>query len=64
MKLFFTHKEIALKKKRTALVVIGIGPVSYTHLDVYKRQREIHVFSNISQSLLSVPGLCSYEPWH
>ena len=25
MKLFFTHKEIALKKKRTALVVIGIG---------------------------------------
>ena len=30
----------------------------------YERTEEIHVFSNISQSLLSVPGLCSYEPWH
>ena len=29
----------------------------------YER-KEIHVFSNISQSILSVPGLCSYEPWH
>lgn len=31
---------------------------------ITKERREIHVFSNISQSLLSVPGLCSYEPWH
>ena len=32
--------------------------------DFTKERREIHVFSNISQSILSVPGLCSYEPWH
>ena len=31
---------------------------------ITKERREIHVFSNISQSILSVPGLCSYEPWH
>ena len=23
-------------------IVVGIGPVSYTHLDVYKRQRFIY----------------------
>ena len=34
MKLFFTHKEIALKKKRTALVVIGIGLVIGIYLIV------------------------------
>lgn len=31
---------------------------------ITKERRGIHVFSNISQSLLSVPGLCPYEPWH
>ena len=40
MKLFFTHKEIALKKKRTALVVIGIGLVIGIYLIVsHQRQR-------------------------
>ena len=40
MKLFFTHKEIALKKKRTALVVIGIGLVIGIYLIVsIDRQR-------------------------
>lgn len=28
---------------------------------ITKERRGIHVFSNISQSLLSVPGLCPYE---
>lgn len=37
MKLFFTHKEIALKKKRTALVVIGIGLVIGIYLIVSHR---------------------------
>ena len=43
------------------------GPLPEVLLKCYaitKERREIHVFSNISQSLLSVPGLCSYEPWH
>lgn len=31
---------------------------------ITKERRGIHVFSNISQSLLSVPRLCPYEPWH
>ena len=43
------------------------GPLPGVLLKCYaitKERRGIHVFSNISQSLLSVPGLCPYEPWH
>ena len=43
------------------------GPLPGVLLKCYaitKERRGIHVFSNISQSLLSVPRLCPYEPWH
>ncbi len=40
------------------------SPLSTTSPAFTQIAREIHVFSNISQSILSVPGLCSYEPWH
>ena len=30
------------------VVVIGAGPVSYTHLDVYKRQASINSLANVS----------------
>lgn len=37
MKLFFTHKEIALKKRRTAFAVIGIGLVIGIYLIASRR---------------------------
>ena len=43
MKLFFTHKEIALKKKITALVVIGIGLVIGIYL-IVSHLSLIHIF--------------------
>lgn len=46
MKHFFTHKEITLKKKRTAIAVIGIGLVLGIYFIVSRRpahQQEIPV---------------------
>ena len=32
------QKDLALKERRQAAFVSDVAPVSYTHLDVYKRQ--------------------------
>ena len=39
----------------------AIGPVSYTHLDVYKRQLMVHAASAINPSNSSAPNICTYD---
>ena len=66
-----TFKSLVLPGSQSRLTVEppfrsnGPHPVGLLKCcSITKERREIHVFSNISQSILSVPGLCSYEPWH
>ena len=40
---FCNHKSSGL---RAIIVIHDTTPVSYTHLDVYKRQKWIHLFSS------------------
>ena len=44
--LYFSVLSQILQKAITALLYIGISPVSYTHLDVYKRQSIYCLYSS------------------
>ena len=42
----------------------GLEPVSYTHLDVYKRQELVQVFDTfVDQYYICVLSLCLYKLW-
>ena len=47
-------------QKTSALLIYDIAPVSYTHLDVYKRQ--LLVLCNFSAKTISLPEPVAYTP--
>ena len=60
---FVTVSTMGLPPMAGVLLAVAVGVLLKCYA-ITKERRGIHVFSNISQSLLSVPGLCPYEPWH
>ena len=44
-----------------AVCIAGIAPVSYTHLDVYKRQLQCHIRMQVQRQLPRVTRVPSYR---
>ena len=66
---FWINDTALLKSSKTSVIVAktkggDLNPVSYTHLDVYKRQTVVHSFLLfIIGGPLSVPGIQKRIRW-
>ena len=54
--------QIVNKDAVSMLVSLGIIAVSYTHLDVYKRQRHIHALSGGQRQRVAIARALTMEP--